>query len=85
MSYTVVNGTSSDVADAVAQAYASTKNDKCTTTKAHISPNDYLDGSYKLSVGDSVWMDNNTGTVFRAIDMVDCSVMNRYVDELIQC
>lgn len=80
MSYTVANGSSTDAVDAMALALTSTKNDKCTTTKAHISLNDYLNGYDKLSVGDSVWVDQNTGSMFRAIDMVDIDGMNRYVD-----
>ncbi len=81
MSMTTVNANSTDVADAMAQALASVKNDRCTTTKAVMS-NEWLNDYSKLAVSDNnaVWMDQNTGTVFRAIDMVDKDGMNRYVD-----
>lgn len=105
MSYTVVNGSSTDVADAVAQAltgvkFAGLKNDlttdnktanKVTKANINIDPailNDYsklaVNNTYgdKLSVDDnySLWMDQNTGTMYTAIDMVDKDAMNRYVD-----
>ena len=81
-----INQPSKDIDDAVSTALTSLKHSNClqldttlNSTKTVIS-NDYLNGYDKLAVSDSVWMDNNTGTVFRAIDMVDKDGMNRYVD-----
>jgi len=81
-----INQPSKDIDDAVSTALTALKNSNClqldttlNSTKTVIS-NDYLNGYDKLSVSDSVWMDNNTGNVYRAIDMVDKDGMNRYVD-----
>jgi hypothetical protein len=81
-----INQSSKDIDDAVSTALTSLKNSNClqldttlNSTKTVIS-NDYLNGYDKLSVSDSVWMDSQTGNMYRAIDMVDKDGMNRYVD-----
>lgn len=88
MSMTTVNANSTDATDAVAQAFNRyVKNGimdnsavSLDTTKAVMS-NDWLNNYSKLTVSDnSVWLDQNTGTMYRTIDRVDVDAMNRYVD-----
>jgi hypothetical protein len=93
--FTTTNANSTDAADAVAQAltgmkFAGLKNDLTAdnktankVTKANINIDSAIFNDHgKLAVNDnySLWMDNNTGTMYTAIDMVDKDAMNRYVD-----
>jgi hypothetical protein len=92
---TTVNANSTDAADAIAQAltgmkFMGLKNDLTTdnkttnrVTKANINIDSAILNDYsKLTVSDdnAVWMDQNTGTMYTAIDMADKDAMNRYVD-----